>query len=568
MSGFEIAGVVLGSIPLIISALDHYAEGVAVMKNMKEYECVFSDIQTSFVASVAIFQNSCYQLLGPLNLSDQQMSDLLLQRSTEAWEAPSLQNDLEKRLGPHYKIYSSLVGKLNRRILLFCKKLKLNDDLKPPWINQNGTIDENARKKFFKNVWTRINGGFNSNKYAELLQAIDNDIAKISQLTARGLELEPLRVERLNQIRSMYWKNIRDQAQRLFESLNSRFDTCSCHNPHKATLRLDARKNDSGETAIRFAFLLTFEKSEGCTGELPWNWRDIEIEASPCTSAPQTSNSSQSVRLMTTTAAPALPSVLVSSALSTTATTYVRSGLASKIDNLCRALVRGHNSECCIGFLEDQSWQHHVYCVPGPGSSNQISDIAPIKEVIYDNNSRVTTIDKYTLAYTLATAVLQLYDTPWLPTAWSSNDIFILKNSSGNTLGSQFYASRTFGSPSAQAAIAKTRRCVKNEMVFALGVALLELSYGQPLLSLQTSDDLNDQGVEDSMTEFSIATRLADRIHEREMENYAKAVLRCIRCSFDTFSYDFEDRAFREKFLNGVVTPLRADYEYVTGGRL
>jgi len=30
MSGFEIAGVVLGSLPLIISALEHYGEGVSV----------------------------------------------------------------------------------------------------------------------------------------------------------------------------------------------------------------------------------------------------------------------------------------------------------------------------------------------------------------------------------------------------------------------------------------------------------------------------------------------------------------------------------------------------------
>jgi hypothetical protein len=28
MSGFEIAGIVLGSIPLIVVALEHYAEGV------------------------------------------------------------------------------------------------------------------------------------------------------------------------------------------------------------------------------------------------------------------------------------------------------------------------------------------------------------------------------------------------------------------------------------------------------------------------------------------------------------------------------------------------------------
>jgi hypothetical protein len=227
----------------------------------------------------------------------------------------------------------------------------------------------------------------------------------------------------------------------------------------------------------------------------------------------------------------------------------------------------GYNSKCCIGFLEDQSWQHYVYCVPGPGSSNQISEVAPIKEVIYGNNPRMTTIDKCRLAFTLASAVLQLYDTPWLPTAWGSNDIFMLKTTAGSTLPSHFYVSQTFGSPPMQAATTNTRRGVKNEMVFALGVTLLELSYGQPLLSLKTPYDLNDQGMVDSMTEFSIATRLADQIHKRESENYAKSVLRCVRCSFDTFSCGFDDLDFRENFFNGVVTALRADYEYATAGR-
>jgi len=156
----------------------------------------------------------------------------------------------------------------------------------PPWVSQTGTIDEKARKKFFGNIWTRINGGFNSNKFAKLLQAIDNDIAKISKLTAGGLELEPLRLERLNQKHSTHWKNIRDQAQRLFENLNSRLHACSCCHPHKATLRLDARNSDSDEKVVRFAFLLTFEKSECCTRKPPWDWRDIEIETLPCSSAP------------------------------------------------------------------------------------------------------------------------------------------------------------------------------------------------------------------------------------------------------------------------------------------
>ena len=247
--------------------------------------------------------------------------------------------------------------------------------------------------------------------------------------------------------------------------------------------------------------------------------------------------------------------------------TPIPPGLASKIDDLCGALTQGCKSKYRIGFLEDQFWQHHVYHVPGPGSSDQISDVAPITQVIYGYNSKMTTIDIYPLAFTLASSVLQLYNTPWLPTVWGSNDIFMLRTTAGSILPSQFYVSQTFDSPPPQVAKLKKHRCVKNEMVFALGVALLELSYGQPLLSLKTPDDLNDQVIEDSVTEVSIATRLANRIHEREMENYAKPVLRCVGCNFDTFPCDLNDRSFREKFFNSVVRPLRNDYEYATAKR-
>jgi len=123
------------------------------------------------------------------------------------------------------------------------------------------------------------------------------------------------------------------------------------------------------------------------------------------------------------------------------------------------------------------------------------------------------------LEFTLASAVLQLYKTPWLSTAWTSNDILMLRAATGDALLSDFSISRTFGPTTTSIAIEKRRCCVKNELVFSLGVALLELSYRQPLLSLKTSDDLNEQGMEDSMTELSIATRLAYRIHGREMEN-------------------------------------------------
>lgn len=142
------------------------------------------------------------------------------------------------------------------------------------------------RKKFFKSTWTRIRGGFDSDKYATLLRDIDRDIDKLSKLSAGAIQLEPLRAEKRNRLQSIYWQTIRDQAQRLFESLSSRFTPCACNHPHKANLRLDVRKGNAGtDDATRFAFLLTFEEALCGTNPLPWNWRDIEIESSHLTSS-------------------------------------------------------------------------------------------------------------------------------------------------------------------------------------------------------------------------------------------------------------------------------------------
>ena len=99
------------------------------MKNMKEYEQVFDDTLASFRVSVAIFADSCYELLSPLNLPDQQMNCLLEKRSTEGWRDLQLQSDIERRMGSNYHVYLPLLDKLYRRILLLCKKLKLNDNL-------------------------------------------------------------------------------------------------------------------------------------------------------------------------------------------------------------------------------------------------------------------------------------------------------------------------------------------------------------------------------------------------------------------------------------------------------
>lgn len=60
--------------------------------------------------------------------------------------------------------------------------------------------------------------------------------------------------------------------------------------------------------------------------------------------------------------------------------------LATKIDNLCKALGDGYQ-ERCLGVLEDQPWQHHVYSVIGPGSKYHDLGATSLKDMIYGNRS-------------------------------------------------------------------------------------------------------------------------------------------------------------------------------------
>lgn len=170
------------------------------------------------------------------------------------------------------------------------------------------------------------------------------------------------------------------------------------------------------------------------------------------------------------------------------------------------------------------------------------------------------------LAPTLASSVLQLHDTPWLPRSWDTRDIIILRSHSGTPIPSQFYVSQNFVSPTtAPTASRRHRLVVKNEIVFALGVALLELAHGTSILTFKQPEELNEDGKEDSMTMVFIANRLAHKLNEYESENYAMEVLRCITCNFDTFASDFDNEEFKHKFYDDVVVPLREDYEHANG---
>lgn len=98
---------------------------------------------------------------------------------------------------------------------------------------------------------------------------------------------------------------------------------------------------------------------------------------------------------------------------------------------------------------------------------------------------------------------------------------------------------------------------IENELVFALGVILIELAYQQPLVNFKQPGDVDDQGNDYPHTKLQIATRLVKDLKSMEGEKYADAAKKCVKCNFDVHDCSLDDADFQEQFYAGVVLPLQ-----------
>ena len=74
---------------------------------------------------------------------------------------------------------------------------------------------------------------------------------------------------------------------------------------------------------------------------------------------------------------------------------------------------------------------------------------------------------------------------------------------------------------------------MKNQMIFALGVILLKLFYGEPILSFQIAQNVDKHKNKTPIMKVFIAYRLINVINTREFSNHVKTIVKCVRCIFN-----------------------------------
>ena len=240
MSGIEAAGLVLGAIPLLISAAEHYREGFEPLKEFWKFETEFQSFIEELEVQDKIFSNNIEKLIQPY-VSDREMHTIINDRNYMAMN-PQLERNVQERLADSYKVYMSVVKKVNAIVTALQDQLGIQGG-KIKWIDHDGW-DKQLKKM-------RI--AFSKRKYAQVkqLRAHNDDLAR---LLGQRDELGPARSTWGPKAFAEFLRRIEDRASSLHSALKIGWKGCDCPSSHDTRLLLEKRL-PKAEKDINFQLL-------------------------------------------------------------------------------------------------------------------------------------------------------------------------------------------------------------------------------------------------------------------------------------------------------------------------
>jgi hypothetical protein len=127
MSGFEVAGIVLGSIPFIISVLDDYSAGLQSHPAWRKYEREVRSVVRGLSTEQHVLINTYETLLQDV-VPDSEIDGLVKTPFGPAWGSERLRQSLWARLHRDYDVFLATVNDMMDAVEEIKAKLDLGPD--------------------------------------------------------------------------------------------------------------------------------------------------------------------------------------------------------------------------------------------------------------------------------------------------------------------------------------------------------------------------------------------------------------------------------------------------------
>lgn len=258
------------------------------------------------------------------------------------------------------------------------------------------------------------------------------------------------------------------------------------------------------------------------------------------------------------------------------------------IKSLCHAIRNIQESEQYVGSIPDTTSQRIARVraasktkTHGYQDTTAIPHFLPLNALLRSQKTAPGTTTEYGqlsrkqrlgLAVALASAVLQLYDSPWMGEVWDKKDIcFFSHGLDGNNcpLISSPYVSRSFPPPNPSITASPTSSNITptpfviNKTLFALGIVLVELCLNRPFEDLRdAAHSETSNNTPNILDDYQIANNAISEVYREGGDQYGYVVQRCLRCEFQgqDCQKKLDNHRFRTFVYEGVLEHLKADY--------
>jgi len=456
----------------------------------------------------------------------------------------------------------------------------------------------------FKKLLHRLN----RKDYQDALHTISKGISDLGDLTRQSVELEPKRRKRS---RAKVVNVLRELSASIHRALRS---SIQCKDSHHVTLQLTPQFMDIGHEDeednilhhIHFTVAMSFDLNDNSVPRRFWD--EVNIKSAPThipTSSLTPSRPTASIpnktkrqkvvsfasvatketwKSITTFTSTPSSSKTLSQAVVTTLTQHttniplpvapcdvVIQDTTISLD-LCTTLkIAREVRPPCYGQLVDTEHtkrQFKIYPVEANApDSDTWSTISLCHVLAGDNGAHPLTglETKVRLALAIASSVLQLSKTPWLPETLTSQSVHFF-NRGGTCSYDHPFLLQSFPEPVSSPSLPTSTtgagtgypQLNQNTTLFALGILLLEIILGSTLDQLRESYESNllvfgDKDQFATLRDSITAHRLLEQRVSLISPAYKTVIERCIGC---TTTDDLGDEKFRQKVYDSVVVEL------------
>ena len=378
-----------------------------------------------------------------------------------------------------------------------------------------------------------MRGAFEATKLKKVVEGIGNDVRRLRDLSKDALQFEEERQARATTSTSAYWLSMRNHASLLFSALQLMWPQCCQIHEHLVNLRVTLPDVRSVYEELAMT-QLCFHLEDNDKVKIQ---RQVTIKSS---SPPDPK--------------PAPGTKKVGFADVVPVSGDHGNCRHEQIHDLCDSLDKNCSTDC-LGYLHIEKLHYHLHSVQQWPQSIELLPLR--KHLASRTRPSIALRERCNYSIQLASAVMQLFDTSWLKPSWTLDDVYVSRKDNN---GQIYIPTRFDGRIPTSCTSAATPVFVKNQMVFSLGVALLELAYGKEMEHLAEAEDLNANSQPYALTQYIIADRLTREVQEKETPRFARAIAKCICPASDTYHFDLSNEGYRNRFYVDVLQPLEQDY--------